>query len=303
MKDHISVCICTYKRPHLLENNLTALLSERSSDYFDCSIVVVDNDSDCSAREAVEAIANGSRIDIEYFSEPRQNIALARNKAVGCAKGDFIAFIDDDERPGEKWLENLYAAIKKYSTDGILGPVQPEFETQPPGWVLRGGLFQRPLHRTGEIIDWKDTRTGNILIKKKVFIEHPDWFRPELGSGGEDRDFFKRKIEQGYKFVWCNEAVVFEYIPAERWKTAVQIKRALLRGKMAYIGSSFKLTGTFASVAAGLAYGISLPFLLVISPLVGYEFFFKYLVACFDHLGKLLSVFKIDVIKEKYITT
>ena len=36
----------------------------------------------------------------------KQNIALARNKAIENAKGDFIAFIDDDEFPLDQWLLN-----------------------------------------------------------------------------------------------------------------------------------------------------------------------------------------------------
>jgi glycosyltransferase involved in cell wall biosynthesis len=303
MKEHISVCICTFQRHQLLERLLRKLEDQVTEGRFSFSVVVVDNDASCSAKSIVERAQAGSKLCIKYYNEPRQNIALARNKAVEVSDGDFIAFIDDDEIPESNWLLSLHIAIGKYAADGVLGPVLPQYGSVPPKWVIRGHFFGTPRHRSCKAMKWKDTRTSNVLIRRGVFESNESWFRPELGSGGEDLDFFQRKIEQGFTFVWCNEAIVFEYIPSARWKMSVQIKRALLRGKMACIRSRLKLTSFYTSLGAGLIYGISLPFLWGFSPLVGYEFFFKYLIAWFDHLGKLLALFNIDVIKAKYITT
>jgi glycosyltransferase involved in cell wall biosynthesis len=303
MKEHISVCVCTFKRHQLLERLLRKLEDQVTEGLFSFSVVVVDNDASCSAKSIVERAQASSKLCISYYNEPRQNIALARNKAVEVSDGDFIAFIDDDEIPESNWLLSLHIAINKFAADGVLGPVLPQYGSRPPKWVIRGRFFERPRHRTGQAMKWENARTGNALIKKRVFESNPPWFRPEFGSGGEDRDFFQRKIEQGFTFVWCNEAVVFEYIPPARWKMGVQIKRSLLRGRMACIRSRLKLTSFYASAVASVIYGISLPFLWVFSPLIGYEFFFKYLIAWFDHLGKLLALFNIDIIKAKYITT
>jgi len=301
-KHHLCVCVCTYKRPRLLRNLLGRLDEQETEGFFDYSIVIVDNDRLESARETVETHATQSKIAISYNIEPRLNIALARNKAIEVSKGDFICFVDDDEFPGSRWLLNLYKAMRRYKAAGVLGPVLPYFGKDPPKWVSKGRFFDRPALISGQVLKWQSTRTGNALLKKAILKEDHIWFRPEFGSGGEDRDFFKRKIEQGHVFVWCNEAPVFETVPPERWKTKVLIKRALLRGKMAFNSSESRPKKILNSAAAIVIYTVSLPLLFVFSPIIGYDVFMKYLIKNFDHLGYMLALFNIDLVREKYVS-
>lgn len=296
-KHHISVCICTYKRPEMLRRLLSRLEDQETDGFFDYSIVIVDNDRSESARQAVESYARQSKISISYYAEPEQNIALARNKAIENAKGDFIGFIDDDEFPGEKWLLHLYKALNRYESDGILGPVLPHFEEEPPKWVLKGHLFDRPSHPTGQDLGWKNTRTGNALLKREVFKNDRKWFDPNFGSGGEDRDFFRRKIEEGHVFVWCDEARVFETVQPERWQTIVLLKRALLRGKMAFNTKGSRPLNVLNSAVAIAVYTGCLPLFFVL----GQHVFMKYLIKDCDHLGKILAFLHIDWVKEKYV--
>ncbi len=43
-----------------------------------------------------------------------------------------MAFIDDDERPPDRWLLTLFKAYEKYGVDGVLGPVKPHFDPGAP---------------------------------------------------------------------------------------------------------------------------------------------------------------------------
>lgn len=295
---HICVCICTYKRPEPLRRLLSKLETQETRGLFGYSIVIVDNDHSESARQAVESNAIHSKLSISYYIQPEQNIALARNKAIENAEGDFIALIDDDEFPLEDWLLNHYKAIHVYGADGILGPVLPEFEREPPGWVIRGRFFDRPSHPDGHVLAWQNTRTGNALLKKDVFQGGSTWFDPAFGSGGEDRDFFRRKIESGHVFVWCNSSPVFEIVPPERWNRTVMIKRALLRGKMALNAKGERTKGVLNSVIAIVAYTACLPFLLFL----GQHVFMKYLIKNCDHIGKVSAFFGFDLVRERYVS-
>jgi succinoglycan biosynthesis protein ExoM len=297
-KHHICVCICTFKRPELLNKLLSKLDEQETEGLFDYSIVVVDNDRSESAREIVECYARQSKTSIRYYMEPEQNIALARNKTVDNAEGDFVAFIDDDEYPMEKWLLNLYKALHYFASDGVLGPVLPCFEKEPPRWILKGCFFDRPTHPTGHVLVWKNTRTGNALLKKDLFTEDHGGFNPAFGSGGEDRDFFRRKIEEGHVFVWCNEGQVFEIVPPERWKRKVFLKRALVRGKMAINSTMSRPVNVFISLFAITLYTCCLPLFLVLD----HHIFMKYLIKDFDHIGKVLAFLGIEVVRDKYIT-
>ena len=133
--DHIAVCICTYRRPAELTKLLSEIEKQQTRGSFTFSVVVVDNDAAESAKAVVEAFAAGSSVRVEYYCERTQNISLARNRAVMNATGEYVALIDDDEWPGAQWLLNSYEAARRYKADGVLGPVRPCFERDPPQWV------------------------------------------------------------------------------------------------------------------------------------------------------------------------
>ena len=297
-KHHICVCICTYKRPTYLIRVLNELEKQETEGLFDYSIVIVDNDRSESAKQAVESFAQQSKLSINYFMQPDQNISLTRNKAVENSTGDFLGFIDDDEFPGENWLLKIYNAINEYRSDGILGPVLPDYEKAPPKWVLKGHFFDRPSYHSGYILNWEETRTGNALLRKELFKERCLWFDPKHGSGGEDKTFFRRMIEKGHVFIWCDDAPVFESVPPIRWKRTFMIKRALLRGKVSFKTSSRDYSDIMKSLVAITIYTIGLPIFLIL----GHHLFMTYLIKDCDHIGKVLTAIGLDIVKEKYLT-
>jgi glycosyltransferase involved in cell wall biosynthesis len=290
---HITVCICTYKRNKYLTKLVNALQDLVTDELFEYSIVIVDNAPKESAKQTVKNLEKRSSSPLFYFHEPEQNIALARNKAVSNAAGKFIAFIDDDELPSRHWLINLYKTCRDFHADGALGPVIPRYEGEPPKWVVRGKFYERPSHITGEVLDWMNTRTGNVLLRKEIFDTNENFFRRQFGSGGEDRDFFRRMIAKGFRFVWCAEAPVYEAVPAVRYSRSFMLRRALLRGQLPH----FTIVDYLKSIIAIPLYTSSLPFLLI----GGQHLFMKYLVKIFDHIGRLLFLLGINVIKESYV--
>jgi glycosyltransferase involved in cell wall biosynthesis len=294
---HISVCICTYKRPALLTRLLAELARQDTGGLFTYSIVVVDNDHSLSGKAVVSRFAADSPIAARYVVEPRQNIALARNRAVANADGDFVAFIDDDEFPTRRWLLTLLEACNRYDVDGVLGPVKPHFDEAPPKWILRGNFYERRTYPTGFVIDWKKGRTGNVLVKRRLFDVGGQPFNPEFLTG-EDQDFFSRMIDKGHVFIWCNEAVAYEAVPPTRWKRVFMLRRALLSGGISVVHPTFGALDILKSVVAVPAYTAALPFALV----AGQHRFMTCLIKLLDHTGKLLALLGIRPIKDSYVT-
>ena len=294
---HICVGVCTYKRPDLLERLLKELVEQETGGLFTYSIVVVDNDKLESAKAVATDSALAAPVPIKYYMEPRQNIAMARNRAIENAEGDFVAFIDDDEVPTKRWLMTLFEALHQYQADGALGPVKPQFDVEPPKWVVDSKLYDRPTYPTGFVIDWRKGRTGNVLLAKRIFIPGEQHFRPEFLTG-EDQDFFRRKIEKGHKFIWCNEALAYEIEPPMRWKRTFLLRRALLRGKISIVHPTFGSREILTSLVAVPAYMFTLPFAL----LFGQGKFMRCLIKLFDHLGRLLALLKINPVGEAYVT-
>lgn len=292
-KDHLSVCVCTYKRPEMLGHLLDTLNQQETQDGFIYSILVVDNDKEESARETVARAREKSPVTIEYHVEPIQNISLARNRAIRGAEGDFIACIDDDETADRKWVFSLIQAIKAHAADGILGPVFPSFVETAPSWVLRGKLFERESCPSGtEIKNAKQTRSGNFMIVRKIVKENEDLFRPEFGlTGGEDVDFFGRMLGKGYRFYWCQEAKVNETIPPSRVTRTYLLKRAMMRGVTAAKRGRLASLDTLRSIGAVLFYTSALPFLF----LAAHHLFMRCLIRDCDHLAKILARFGIKL--------
>jgi glycosyltransferase involved in cell wall biosynthesis len=293
---HISVCICTFKRPDFLARLLKELASQETGGQFTYSIVVAENDCLRSAESCVAKFAAASEIPILYCVEPRQNIALARNKAVENAKGDFIAFIDDDEFPAKNWLLSSFQACEKYQVDGVVGPVKRHFDKKPPKWVVEGNFYERPTYATGFVIDWSQGRTNNVLLRSRTIVPGEQPFRPEFRSG-EDQDFFRRAIARGHAFIWCNEAQVFEVVPPVRWNRSFMLRRALLQGTVTVLHPNFGAREVLKSLLAVPLYYAALPFALVLA----HHCFMTLLIKLCTHVGQLLALLKINVIREPYV--
>jgi succinoglycan biosynthesis protein ExoM len=284
----------------LLRLLLQEMVEQTTADLFTYSLIIADNDAAGSAREVVAEFQSKAGFPITYSIEPEQNIAMARNRTVASATGEYIAFIDDDEVPVKDWLLRLFQTCADYKADGVLGPVKPYFAVSPAAWAVKAGFFDRPNSRdykSGSAVHWNQTGTGNALMRRAVLDQPGGCFRPEFGRGGEDLDFFRRAMQSGKVFVWCAEAIAYEFIPMERTRVAFQVRRALLRGQGSLAGPSGRPTQVLRSLIAAGLYALFLPACL----LRGRHVFLKYLIKTCDHLGKVLGFCGIHLVREKYV--
>ena len=289
---HISVCVCSYKRPELLRRTLASLKAQQTDDRFTYSIVVADNDESESGRQVVKDAQGSCSVPILYCVEPRRSISFARNLALKHAQGDLIAFIDDDEQAEPDWLLRLFETLEASRTAGVLGPVRPVFDSRPPEWLIKGRFCERPEHPTGFVMPWSECRTGNVLFRKSILSGTAAPFLPEFGAAGGDVNFFCRMMQNGHSFVWCNEAIVHEVVPPARWKRSFLLRRALLRGGQFLKQPEGRAMGIMKSAIATPAYALLLPFLL----LAGHHHLMRYLVKFCDHSARLLGLFGLRLV-------
>ena len=293
--EHISVCICTFKRPILLKRLLSRMDELVTQDSFTYSIVVADNHPQQSAQALVDECSKRLRVRIAYCAEPNPNIAAARNRALQNAEGEYVAFIDDDELPVKEWLLELYTACKRFGVEGILGPVKPYFDVEPPAWVKKGRFFERPDPPTGKRLEWAECRTGNVLFKRSILALVDVPFRLQFGTAGEDMDFFRRMIDRGCVFLWCREAPAYELVPLERCRRGFLLKRALLRGSNFPKHPAGRVKSVLKSMVAVPCYTIALPVLAA----CGHHVFLKYLIKLCDHASRLLAFAGWTVVTER----
>jgi glycosyltransferase involved in cell wall biosynthesis len=292
----VSVCICTFRRPVLLERLLLSLQTQRTDPAVSCHVIVVDNDDARSAEEVVERLRPSLRLPVKYGHAPERSISRARNLAVAMSTGDLVAFIDDDEFPGEDWLLRLVRCYDRLSVNGILGPVLPHYERTPPRWIVKSRLCERPSHETGTGVGPGDMRTGNALIERALFQEDEMPFDLRYGIiGGSDVIFFERMVARGRTFKWCNEAVVYESVTEERLKGSYYVRRALSRGAGNAQRSGLFTLETLKSLVAALIYTPLLPF----SRIAGKHVFMQVLVRDCDHVGRLLGLLGIKPVDRR----
>ena len=303
MKDHISICICTYNRNQMLERLLQKLALQETYDLFDYSVVVVDNDAAGSARATVTRLKDELGLDLTFGIEPVQTISAARNHSLRLSRGNYIGIIDDDEFPPSNWLVTMYRAIQTFDVDGALGPVYPFFEKEPPSWLIKSRLCERPVHRTGTLLIWDQTRTGNVLLKREVFDEHHLCFDLKYKTSGSDKEFFKEAMALGYRFIAVEEAPVYEVVPPERQTKSYYIRRALLQAsnerkyRAPLLHGLSRVSVPIKVITALLVYALILPF----SSLAGTHKVIKYLEKCAYHLSWLLTLVGYDLARKRNV--
>jgi succinoglycan biosynthesis protein ExoM len=299
--DHVSVCVCTFRRNELLEKLLRKLEAQETGGHFDFSIVVVDNDAAGGAKGVAAKLQPELKTALKYDIEPDKCIAAARNRAVGLARGNYIAFIDDDEFPPQDWLLTLYRAIQLFDADGALGPVYPYFDTPPPAWLVRSEFCERPVHRTGTWLHWEQTRTGNVLLKRRVFDQHGLWFDVKYRTSGSDKEYFREAMALGYRFVAVEEAPVYETVPPTRQTSRYYLTRAIVQAsnerkfRAPYLRGLSRFSAPLRVMAALTVYSVILPFSL----LRGKHAAIKCLEKCAYHLSWLLAMIGVDLAKQR----
>ena len=226
----IDICIATFRRPELLAALLSSLETQVLPVDLAVRVIVVDNDAGETARAVVTTHCQGSRFQVLYAVEPVQNIALARNRGVALAEGDYIAFIDDDEQAAPDWLTQLLATRQRFEADVVFGAVEYRLPPQTPPWIKHGSFFAGPRHNSGTVMSTGGF--GNVLIRGVLLRTIPGPCNESFGlSGGEDHELFTRLRLQGARLVWCNEAVVWEQVGVERVRISYLARRALRSGQ------------------------------------------------------------------------
>jgi glycosyltransferase involved in cell wall biosynthesis len=123
----ISVVIPTRDRRELVLACVASVLAQtRRPD----EILVVDNGSRDGTLDALRRLEG-----IKVLREPRPGVSHARNRGIESARGELVAFIDDDAAAAPDWLERLAACVESTGALGAGGPAEPVWEVPPPSWL------------------------------------------------------------------------------------------------------------------------------------------------------------------------
>ncbi|MCA9163075.1 MAG: glycosyltransferase family 2 protein [Planctomycetales bacterium] len=212
-----SIVVCTFNRAAMLRDALSSLVAQQTD--FEYEVVVVDNGSSDDTREAVDAIANETATPVRYFREDQRGVSWARNRGITEARGEWIAFCDDDQIADDNWLQML---MDFASEKGVLwagGQVRLLMDddellslpTECRGLLGESWGLAEPRRYAGKVTPG----TGNLLVQKDVFAR-VGVFDTSLIEGGEDTDLFRRIDAAGIVGWYTPAAIVRHMVPPYR---------------------------------------------------------------------------------------
>ena len=199
LKIALSVIVPVYNKKIYLEDLFQCICNQKFSE-FEC-IVIDDGSTDGSSEMCDEIAKYDDRFQIYHISN--SGVSHARNMGLKIARGEFITFIDADDRVGPEYLEGLYLEIVESKSDMVICSVEKT-------WIS-GRRKKINLPRIGKIpmsdvlqdfAKWQKA-TGiygycwGKLIQKKI-IEN-SWF-DEKTSLAEDFEFWL-KIYPKVKYI------------------------------------------------------------------------------------------------------
>lgn len=255
MSPRISIIIPTQRRPQGLAIAARSVFAQVGVDANELELVIVDNDQVASAKALADGFKSEAPFPVTYVHEPRAGVANARNAALSAAKGELIAFLDDDEEAPAGWLAALLKVMDAHRADVVFGPVRaraPAAVTAHRAYLEK--FFSRLDDSPEGLIDHY-YGCGDSLVRRAAL---PDPNKPFSMArnliGGEDDLLFGNMQRAGKRIAWAPDAWVWEDPVPERLTLGYTIRRAFAYGQ----GPSehCAVSGDRAGVAKWMAVGV-----------------------------------------------
>jgi glycosyltransferase involved in cell wall biosynthesis len=213
-----TVAICTRDRTHSLGATLDSLLRQS---YHSFEILLVDN---APSNDATEQLVREHYPDVRYVREDRAGLDWARNRAIAEARGEFIAYIDDDAIADPRWLAALIDAFDTPEVMCVTGLVVPARLATPAQELFERFGFSMSFERQHFNLHMQSPRPGfpfkgftgtgcNSAFRRTIF-DRIGLFDVclDVGTpvpGGGDLDIFARVIRAGYTLFYDPAPIMF----------------------------------------------------------------------------------------------
>jgi len=208
---NFSVIIPTHNRNNFLIRALKSSLSQKKIPY---EILVID---DCDNSETKKLVRNYERkhknVSIRYIKNKIKNNALiSRNIGVNCAKGNFIAFLDDDDFWHKNYLSDANNNFRKRKIDIIVYNTINFFKKKK----IKKNKNIPVIFRINDYLHYNPGIVcSNVIIKKKTFLDLKGY---DLKiSGGADKDLFIKSVLSKKKYFISNKSYVFLQNHSGQW--------------------------------------------------------------------------------------
>jgi glycosyltransferase involved in cell wall biosynthesis len=223
----VSIILCTYNRAKLLKQALESLSRLSSPDVPSREILIVDNNSTDDTALVARDYARRDPTRFRLIDEKRQGKSFALNTGIQKARGEILAFTDDDVTFDSHWLLELVRPFQQPECLGVGGKIVPVWPIEKPGWLQLEG----PYRLMSAIVSFdlgdepcpiKTPPYGaNMAFRRQAFQKY-GLFRTDLGPTagteirGEDTEFCWRLIDAGEPLTYAPGSIVYHPVEKNR---------------------------------------------------------------------------------------
>lgn len=239
MSVRLSVVIPTRGRPERVRACLASLAGAAAPDG-GWEVIVVDDGSEPPLEPQLRLGAAGSgRPAVRVVRQLPAGLNAARNRGVAEARGELIAFLDDDTLVDPGWARALAQAFADPGCDAVAGRVVLRLEGTPPGWLtakLRRYLAEYDLGDAPRAVRGDPVPVGANCAVRRAAWSAAGGFAPDLDRSGDslvsngDTEFFRRLLAGGGRIRYVPEARVQHCVAPDRLTRQFFRRRAYAQG-------------------------------------------------------------------------
>jgi glycosyltransferase involved in cell wall biosynthesis len=218
----LSVIIATFNRSAVLKQTLASLESMTVPSSVRWELLVADNNSSDDTRAVVQEFGQHALMEVRYLFVAQQGKSFALNTAIQQARGEIIAFTDDDVTFDPNWLASLKRGLDELDCIAVGGKIIPVWNGPLPSWfqwegqqaVVHLDLGERPKELNFAI-------GANAAFRREAFEKY-GLFETKVGVSAEsaasyeDDEFGHRLIRGGEKIMYVPEAIVYHPVAPHR---------------------------------------------------------------------------------------
>ena len=251
----VSVIISTYTKERFQDVN-SCLVSLKAQTLQPTEIILVLDPKE----DLVDFYRSRFSSDVKIVVSDNIGLSYARNAGIKNAKGEIVAFIDDDAKADEQWLERLLASYEDPAVVGVGGRINPKWEGQRPFWFPEELNWIVGCSYKGQPLKRKAIRNPigcNMSFRRSIFRD-VGYFRSDIGRFGkallcnEETEFSVRALKSidNSKILYEPSAIVHHSISKERgrlkylWRRSFYegLSKAIITGKDVYLKYLFSVS-------------------------------------------------------------
>lgn len=324
----VSIIVPVYNTESYLEKCLNSILNQT---YENIEIIIIDDGSTDNSYKILQKFQNKNK-RIRLLQQKNSGQGVARNKGIEISKGEYIFFIDSDDRVTENMVEEMVSEIEK--TDSDFSSFLIAFEDSKSQKIYKK-KFNSTILKNDEIyqntLEIKDIFIvpWNKIYKRKFLVDNEIYF-PKIKKNEDilfihKLAFFSKKcsfINKIFYYSWMREGSTSRNVTEENIKASLELlkreKELLLKNKCfekyELYYKVFYIRGIFNILLQGLFYkstkikeikniiensdfnGYLLDFEVIKKLPVKHKItIFLYKIGCLEIVIKILNIFKFKI--------